>query len=77
MAYSPGSRSRHAPRPILIIEDDAALRASLAEQIALDGSFIAVGAESALEVTTKLAETGVSYDMVLHRSVAWTQGSRQ
>ena len=29
------------PRPILIIEDDAALRATLAEQLALDGSFAA------------------------------------
>ena len=31
------------PRPILIIEDDAALSATLAEQIAMEGSFTAVG----------------------------------
>ena len=53
------------PRPILIIEDDAALRATLAEQIAMEGSFTAVGAESALEATTKLAETDVRYDAIL------------
>ena len=53
------------PRPILIIEDDAALRATLAEQIAMEGSFIAVGAESAREATTKLAETDVRYDAIL------------
>jgi DNA-binding response OmpR family regulator len=53
------------PRPILIIEDDAALRATLAEQIALDGSFIAVAAESATEATAKLAEADVRYDAIL------------
>ena len=53
------------PRPILIIEDDAALRATLAEQIAMEGSFTVVGAESALEATTKLAETDMRYDAIL------------
>ncbi len=53
------------PRPILIIEDDATLRATLAEQIAMDGSFIAVAAESASEATAKLAEADVRYDAIL------------
>ena len=53
------------PRPIFIIEDDATLRATLAEQIALDGSFIAVAAESATKATAKLAEADVRYDAIL------------
>jgi DNA-binding response OmpR family regulator len=53
------------PRPILIIEDDATLRATLAEQIAMDGNFIAVAAESASEATAKLAEADVRYDAIL------------
>ena len=35
------------PRPILIVEDDATLRATIAEQISLDGEFRADEAESA------------------------------
>jgi len=53
------------PRPILIIEDDAALRATLAEQIALEGSFIADAAESAFEATAKLDDADVRYDAIL------------
>src|SRR3954468_2309759 len=53
------------PRPILIIEDDATLRATLAEQIAMDGSFIAVAAGSASEATAKLAGMDVRYDAIL------------
>ncbi|MFC7478117.1 response regulator transcription factor [Dankookia sp. GCM10030260] len=53
------------PRPILIIEDDAALRATLAEQIGMDGSFIAVAAESAADAAAKLAEADVRYDAIL------------
>jgi DNA-binding response OmpR family regulator len=53
------------PRPILIIEDDAALRATLAEQLALDGSFAAAEAESAAEAETKLAAEGARFDAIL------------
>jgi DNA-binding response OmpR family regulator len=53
------------PRPILIIEDDATLRTTLAEQIALEGSFTAVGAESAAEATAKLSESDFRYDAIL------------
>jgi DNA-binding response OmpR family regulator len=53
------------PRPILIIEDDASLRATLAEQITLEGSFTADAAESASEATAKLAGMDVRYDAIL------------
>jgi DNA-binding response OmpR family regulator len=53
------------PRPILIVEDDAALRATLAEQIAQEGDFTADEAESAAEATAKLADGDVRYDAIL------------
>jgi DNA-binding response OmpR family regulator len=53
------------PRPILIVEDDAALRASLAEHLALDGEFAAVEAENAEDAQAKLADTDVRYDAIL------------
>ncbi|MBV1800444.1 response regulator transcription factor [Siccirubricoccus sp. G192] len=52
-------------RPILIIEDDAALRTTLAEQLALDGSFAADQAESAAEAEAKLAIDGARFDAIL------------
>lgn len=52
-------------RPILIVEDDAALRATLAEQIAQDGEFVAEVAESAAEATAKLAVAEARYDAIL------------
>jgi DNA-binding response OmpR family regulator len=54
-----------APRQILIVEDDAALRATLVEQILLDGEFAADEAESAAEAKTKLATAGARYDAIL------------
>jgi DNA-binding response OmpR family regulator len=53
------------PRPILIIEDDAALRATLAEQLALDGSFATNEAESAADAEAKLAVDGARFDAIL------------
>ena len=53
------------PRPILIVEDDAALRATLAEQIAEDGDFTADQAESAQEAEEKLMSADARYDAVL------------
>ncbi len=53
------------PRPILIVEDDAALRATLAEQLALDGEFAAVEAETAQDAQAKLADADVRYDAIL------------
>jgi DNA-binding response OmpR family regulator len=53
------------PRPILIIEDDAALRATLAEQLSSDGAFMADEAESATEAAAKLASADARYDAIL------------
>jgi DNA-binding response OmpR family regulator len=54
-----------APRQILIVEDDAALRATLVEQILLDGEFAADEAESAAEAEAKLTIAGARYDAIL------------
>ncbi len=56
-----------APRPILIVEDDAALRATLAEQIMLAGTgeFRIVEAESAADATAKLDAGDARYDAIL------------
>jgi DNA-binding response OmpR family regulator len=53
------------PRPILIVEDDAALRATLAEQIEEDGDFTADQAESAREAEEKLSHADARYDAIL------------
>src|SRR5690349_11196395 len=53
------------PRPILIVEDDASLRATLAEQIAMQGEFTVDEAESAAEATAKLANPDIRYDAIL------------
>lgn len=53
------------PRPILIVEDDAALRATLAEQIMLAGEFRIVEAESAADATAKLDAGDARYDAIL------------
>lgn len=54
-----------ALRHILIVEDDAVLRATMAEQILSTGEFAADEAESAAEAETKLADSNVRYDAVL------------
>jgi DNA-binding response OmpR family regulator len=54
-----------ALRQILIVEDDAALRATMAEQILLGGEFTADEAESAAEAETKLASKDARYDAIL------------
>jgi DNA-binding response OmpR family regulator len=54
-----------ALRQILIVEDDAALRATLAEQIMLGGEFRADEAESAAEAEAKLASVDARYDAIL------------
>jgi DNA-binding response OmpR family regulator len=53
------------PRPILIVEDDAALRATLVEQVALDGDFIVDEAASAQEAEAKLSGANARYDAIL------------
>ncbi|MBL6459453.1 response regulator transcription factor [Belnapia sp. T6] len=54
-----------ALRRLLIVEDDAALRATLAEQILLDSKFAVDEAASAAEAEAKLTCVGVSYDAIL------------
>ena len=54
-----------APRPILIVEDDAALRATLAEQITLAGEFRIVEAGNAADAAAKLDAGDARYDAVL------------
>ena len=53
------------PRPILIVEDDADLRTTLAEQIAVDGEFVAHEAGSAAQAAEKLAGADTRYDAIL------------
>jgi DNA-binding response OmpR family regulator len=54
-----------SPRPILIVDDDNALRETLAEQIAADGEFSADGAASAGEAEAKLSSAVARYDAIL------------
>jgi DNA-binding response OmpR family regulator len=54
-----------ASRPILIVEDDAALRATLAEQLTADGGFLADEAESAAEAEAKLVAADAHFDAIL------------
>jgi DNA-binding response OmpR family regulator len=52
-------------RPILIVEDDAALRATLIEQLTDDGSFMPVEAENASQAEAMLSSADVRYDAIL------------
>src|SRR5690349_11387238 len=52
-------------RHILIVEDDPALRSSLAEQLELHGGFSAIEAESAREAEAKLADADTRCDAIL------------
>ena len=52
-------------RPILLVEDDAALRATLAEQIALGGEFRVTEAASAAEAEAALDADGARFDAVV------------
>ncbi|MBC4018713.1 response regulator transcription factor [Siccirubricoccus deserti] len=54
-----------AARPILIVEDDATLRATLAEQLIADGSFLPVEAASVAEAAAKLCSSDAYFDAVL------------
>jgi DNA-binding response OmpR family regulator len=52
-------------RPILIVDDDAALRTMLAEQLAVDGEFTATGAETASEAEAKINARESRFDAVI------------
>ena len=52
-------------RPILIVDDDAVLRTMLTEQFAVDGEFIATGAESASEAETRIGARNARFDALI------------
>jgi DNA-binding response OmpR family regulator len=53
------------PRPVLIVEDDAALAATLTDQLALDAEFEPSVAGRLAEAEALLATPGVHFDLVL------------
>ena len=53
------------PRPVLIVDDDQALRATLAEQLAVDGEFIPREAGTMAEAGQILLADGARFDAVL------------
>ena len=53
------------PRPLLIVDDDAALRETLAEQLSLDGEFSPAEAETAKDAEQMLTGAEARYDAVL------------
>jgi DNA-binding response OmpR family regulator len=53
------------PRPILIVDDDPALRATLAEQLALEGEFTIAEADDLAEADIRLTEAETRFDLVL------------
>jgi DNA-binding response OmpR family regulator len=52
-------------RPILIVDDDHALRAMLAEQLGKDGEFVATEAENASEAEAKMTARESRFDAVI------------
>ena len=52
-------------RPILIVDDDSGLRAMLAEQLGVDGEFVAVEAGSAAEAEACVAARGARFDAMI------------
>ena len=54
-----------AERPILIVDDDRALRETLGEQLAVDGEFVAVEAGSVAEADDLLSGKGMRFDAII------------
>jgi DNA-binding response OmpR family regulator len=54
-----------ADRPILIVDDDRALRQTLAEQLSFDGEFTAVEAATAAEAEDMLSASDARFDAVI------------
>jgi DNA-binding response OmpR family regulator len=52
-------------RPVLIVDDDDALRETLVEQLAIDGEFVATAAGSVADAEAKLAARDARYDAVI------------
>ncbi len=55
----------NSPHPILIVDDNDALRTSLAEQVAFDGEFTATGAASLADAEALLRTDGARFDAIL------------
>ncbi|MEN9498954.1 MAG: hypothetical protein RIS83_773 [Pseudomonadota bacterium] len=55
----------NTPHPVLIVDDNDALRSSLAEQLAFEGEFVATGAASLADAETLLRNDGARFDAVL------------
>jgi len=55
----------NSPHPILIVDDNDALRTSLAEQVAFDGEFAATGAASLSDAEALLRADGSRFDAIL------------
>ncbi|MFZ4410160.1 MAG: response regulator transcription factor [Paracraurococcus sp.] len=53
------------PRPVLIVDDDAALRATLAEQLSLEGEFAPEEAGTVSEAEQVLTGANIRFDAVL------------
>jgi DNA-binding response OmpR family regulator len=53
------------PRPILIVDDDPVLRATLTEQLALEGEFVPIEAPDAAAAEALLTADGARFDAVL------------
>ena len=53
------------PRPVLIVDDDPALLATLAEQLGLEGEFAIAEAGTLAEADAKLGTEGARFDLVL------------
>ncbi|SFK52957.1 response regulator transcription factor [Falsiroseomonas stagni] len=53
------------PRPILVVDDDEALRQTLAEQLAHDGEFVASEAATAAEALARLAAEDARFDAIV------------
>ena len=52
-------------RPILIVDDDQALRAMLAEQLEVDGEFTASGVETASEAEARMTSRESRFDAII------------
>lgn len=52
-------------RPILIVDDDRALRETLAEQLTMDGSFTVVEADTLAAASSRLAEEDARFEAII------------
>ena len=56
-----------SPRPILIIDDDAAVRDTLMDQLGIDGEFAPATADSAKSASALLDDENTRFDAILRR----------